>query len=63
MRSPEQRRTFVLKGIDSARIYRFTDPYTENHFEISGATLLSKGLEFDLPEMSLRVLLYAAVFP
>ncbi len=58
--SPDQRQSLVPKGLDRARTYRFNDPYTDNHFEISGAKLLSDGLAFDLPEMSSRVLLYKA---
>jgi alpha-galactosidase len=59
--SPEQRQAFALKGLDPARMYRFTDPYTKDRFESIGGKLLSVGVEFDLPETTSRLWLYGPV--
>jgi alpha-galactosidase len=59
LKSPDERRTFALQGIDSNRRYRFTDPYTNESFVVGGAALSSAGLPFGLPMLSSRVLLYS----
>jgi len=57
--SPDSSRRLVLKGLEPRRRYRFVDPYTDDAFVASGATLVSQGLELKLPQMSSRVLLYS----
>jgi len=58
VRSPEPRKKLVLKGLDPKSEYQFTDPYTGQTLKASAASLLSDGLEFDLPLMASRVLVY-----
>jgi alpha-galactosidase len=58
IRSSEQTRKLVLKGLDPKSDYQFTDSYTGNTFKGAGAKLISEGLEFDLPPISSRVLIY-----
>ena len=58
LRSPRETRKFILKGMDPRGRYQFTDPYGGNTFEVPGGKLVSEGLEFDLPQMSSRVLVY-----
>ncbi len=61
LKSAEQKRKFPLKGLDAKAIYEFTDVYTGKSFTAGGDKLCSDGLEFDLPEMSSRALLYRVV--
>lgn len=58
VRSPEQIRSVILKGIDPKSRYQFTDPYSGETFEVHGAELTSRGLSLDLPLLSSRVLIY-----
>jgi len=59
VRSPEQTRSVILKGIDPKSRYQFSDPYSGETFEVHGAELTSGGLSLDLPPLSSRVLVYA----
>ena len=61
LRSPKQTVKLPLKGLDGGSQYEFTDPYSGAAFKAPGKTLLAEGLEFALPEMSSRVLLYRRV--
>ncbi len=57
-RSREQKKKLMLQEVDINRHYEFTNPYTGDTFKVSGTKLLSEGLEFDLPIMSSRLLVY-----
>lgn len=58
--SPDTARTFRINALDPGKNYVFTDPYTNAAVQIAGATALSSGITFELPEMSSKVLLYRA---
>ncbi len=58
VRDAQPRTRLKLHGLDTASSYQFTDPYTGQCFEASGATALAEGLKFELPPMSSRVLIY-----
>lgn len=59
--SPEAARSLRLFALEPLRSYRFTDPYSGASMQVSGATALSEGIKFDLPEMSSKVLIYEPV--
>jgi len=58
LKSPDVRGRFILHGLDPDCRYQFTDPYTGESFAVAGGPLSSAGRPFELPMMSLRVLLY-----
>jgi alpha-galactosidase len=58
LQSPDDRRSFVLHGLDPDRRYQFTDPCSGERFVMAGGRLTT-GLPFELPMLSSRVLLYS----
>ena len=61
IRSPEQKKRFLLRGLNAKSEYQFTDPYTGSTLKAAASRLASEGLEFDLPTMSSRVLTYREI--
>ena len=58
LNSPETVKWLPLHGLDANATYEFTDVYTGQKWSANGSDLIQRGLEFRLPEMSSRVLLY-----
>jgi alpha-galactosidase len=58
LNAAEHHRTFMLHGLNPEQSYQFTDPYTQESFVMAGTKLAREGIEFNLPPMSSRVLLY-----
>ena len=57
--SAEESKHFALKALDPRASYQFSDPYSGKMFQMSGAIVISEGLEFRAPKMSSQILTYA----
>lgn len=60
-RTVDERRRFVLHGLDNRANYRFTDAYSTQSFEMTGLEVTTKGIDVDQQPMSSRVFMYEAV--
>jgi alpha-galactosidase len=56
--SDEPSHRFVLKAFDSGSTYQFSDPYSGKVFQMTGARVISEGLEFRAPKMTSQILTY-----
>jgi alpha-galactosidase len=56
--SAEESKHFALKALDPRASYQFSDPYSGKLSQMSGATVISEGLEFRAPKMSSQILTY-----
>jgi alpha-galactosidase len=52
---------FILHKLDKQARYRFTDPYTAESVELTGATAMASGIEIRQTPMSARVLIYSRI--
>jgi alpha-galactosidase len=57
--SAEESKHLALKALDPRASYQFSDPYSGKMFQMSGAIVISEGLEFRAPKMSSQILTYA----
>lgn len=56
--SAEESKRFALKAFDPGARYQFSDPYSGKAFQMTGASVISEGLEFRTPKMSSQILIY-----
>jgi len=57
-KSPNDTYRFTLHNLDKQAHYQFTDPYTGESFELSGADVMVHGLEMCQKPMTARVLIF-----
>jgi hypothetical protein len=59
--APQPAKALAVMGLKPNLNYRFTDPYTGEAFDLSGARAMSAGVQFRLLPDSSKVLMYQAL--